>query len=276
MKKYGILAHPAGHSLSPAMFNAAFKEVGLDAEYRVYDVREEKLAEFMDTVKHEPINGLSVSLPHKEHVMLYMNEIDEDADKIGAVNCVKNQGGFLYGYNTDFIGSNKAMTEVVGSLSGKKAVVIGAGGAARAVAYGLLKEGASVAIFNRHKEKAVKLAEEFSGMFGVEVKSGRLKDCSGIDGGDILIQTTSIWMVEPGVGMEEFLPEDFAAKFDVVMDIVYKPLITPLLEAARNMGKTIITGDKMLLYQGIEAFRLWIGKEAPVEVMKSALEKSLV
>jgi len=275
MKKYGILAHPAGHSLSPVMFGVAFKAVEIDAEYRFYDVLERDLAEFMKNVKHDPISGLSVSLPHKEDVLLYLDEIDEDAKRIGAVNCVRNRGGFLYGYNTDFVGSNKALTEVVGSLSGKRAVVIGAGGAARAVIYGLLKDGAEVAIINRHKEKALELAEEFSKTFGVEILSGGTENADSFEG-DILIQATSIWTLNPEAKLSDLVSSEFVEKFDVVMDIVYKPLITPLLKAAQDSGKTIITGDKMLLYQAVEAFKLWTEKDAPVEVMRGVLGKGLV
>lgn len=275
MKKYGILAHPAGHSLSPVIFGAAFKEVGLDAEYRFYDVLERDLAEFMENVKHEPISGLSVSLPHKEDVMLYLDEIDEDARKIGAVNCVVNRGGFLYGYNTDFVGSNKALVEVVGGLRGRKAVVIGAGGAARAVVHGLLKEGAEVTIINRHKEKALKLAEEFSKMFGVEILSSGIEDAENFSG-NILIQATSIWTLDPEAELSDLVSENFIKKFNVVMDIVYKPLITPLLKAAQGLGKTVITGDKMLLHQAVEAFKLFTEKEAPVGVMRNTLKKCLV
>lgn len=268
-KKYGILAHPAGHSLSPAIFNTAFKEAGLDAEYRIYDVPEPKLAEFMDVVKHEPVSGLSVSLPHKEKVMLYLNEVDGDAKKIGAVNTVVNRGGFLYGYNTDFVGANKALTEVVGSLKGKKVVLLGAGGAARAITYGLLKKGAEVSILNIDKEKAAELAGEFDVPFGL------LSDAEQYDG-DILINTTSIWTLNPEAELSDLVSGEFVKKFEMVMDIVYKPLMTPLLVAAESMGKTIITGDKMLLYQAVEQFKLFTEKEAPVEVMRKELDEGLV
>jgi len=244
-KKYGILAHPAGHSLSPAIFNAAFKEAGLDAEYRVYDIPELNLAEFMDTVKHDPISGLSVSLPHKEAVITYLDEISEDAEKIGAVNTVVNRGGFLYGYNTDFVGANKALKEVVGSLEGKKIVLLGAGGAARALTYGFVEDGADVVILNIDKDKA----EELAGEFGAS--SGLLADAEQYDG-DILVNATSIWTLKPEAELSDLISEGFVKKFDVVMDIVYKPLMTPLLVAAESMGKTVITGDKMLLYQALE------------------------
>ncbi len=269
-KKYGILAHPAGHSLSPAIFNAAFKEAGLDAEYRVYDIPDVKLAEFMKTVRHEPVSGLSVSLPHKEDVRTYLDEVDEDAKKIGVVNTVLNRGGFLYGYNTDFVGANKALKEAVGELSGKKAVVIGAGGAARAVVYGLLKEGAEVAIINRSKDKAEELAGDFEG-----VLYGGINEADKFDG-DILVQASSIWTLNPDAELNNLISEQYVKRFDVVMDIVYKPLMTPLLVAAESMGKTVITGDKMLLYQAVEQFKLFTEKDAPVEVMRKELSEGLV
>jgi len=275
-KKYGILAHPAKHSLSGVMQNAAFKAVGIDAQYGLFDIPVEGLDEFMDYVKHEPIYGLSVSFPHKGNVMKYMNEIHEDAQKIGAVNTVVNKGGFLYGYNTDFTGSNKALEEVVGRLKGKKVAVLGAGGAARAVAYGLLKEGAEVSIYNRSKPNAKELADYFSGLFGVEVVAGTLDEMAEIEHGDILIQTTSIWMTPDEAKLEDLIPESVVAKFDVMEDIVYVPLKTPLIKAAERLKKTVITGDKMLLYQGMEQFKLWTKKEAPVKVMRTELEDNLV
>jgi shikimate dehydrogenase len=269
-KKYGILAHPAGHSLSPAIFNAAFKEAGFDAEYRVYDIPDVKLAEFMKTVRHEPVSGLSVSLPHKEDVMTYLDEIDEDARAIGAVNTVVNRGGFLHGYNTDFVGANKALEEAVGELSGRKAVVIGAGGAARAVVYGLLKEGAEVAIINRSKDKAEELAGDFDG-----VLYGGIEEADKFDG-DILVQASSIWTLNPDAKLDNLISEQYVKRFDVVMDIVYQPLMTPLLAFAESMGKKVVTGDKMLLYQAIEQFKLFTEKDAPVEVMSKELDEGLV
>lgn len=278
-KKYGILAYPAKHSLSPVMHNAAFRELGIDAQYGSFEIPENGLDDFMKTVKHEPIHGLSVSLPYKETVMNYINEIDDDAKKIGAVNTVVNRGGFLYGYNTDFLGSNLALKEELGDLNGKEIVVVGAGGAARAVVYGLLKEGAKVSIFNRHKERADELRAEFSEMFGVEILSDDLENIWKIEKADALIQTTSIWIMSPDMNekeAEKFIPKEYVDRYDVVMDIVYKPLLTPLIKMANSLGRKTVTGDKMLLHQATEQFRLFTGKDAPVEVMRGALGENLV
>lgn len=286
-KKYGILAYPAKHSLSPVMHNAAFKAAGIDAQYGVFEIPEAGLQDFFDQVKHEPISGLSVSLPYKEEVIHFLNKVDQDALKIGAANTVLNKSGFLYGYNTDFLGSNRALKEVLKDLSGVKAVVIGAGGATRGIIYGLLKAGVDLkAIFNRTAQKAVDMAEEFGEMFGVEIDGRDLKEleklpyCNELNAGrSVLIQASSIWTLNPGMSEEEveaFCPSEYVDCFDVVMDIVYKPLKTPVLKIAEAKGKEIITGEKMLLYQAVEQFKIWTGQEAPVKAMQDALDNSLV
>ena len=264
MKTYGILAYPAKHSLSPMMFNAAFKAARIDAQYGVFEIPENEFASFMKQVRDEEIAGLSVSLPYKEVILAQMNEVDEDARKIGAANTVVNEGGLLKAYNTDFVGFNKA----VGDVKGMSVVVMGAGGAARAIVYGLKKAGAAkITVLNRDDGKALKLAEEF-GVAG----AGLEKKMEF--GGDLLVQASSIWTLHPDLNEEEvreFCPEEFVKKFSVVTDIVYKPRMTPLLKIAEGLGKKIVTGDMMLLYQAAEQFKLFTGKEAPVEVMEREL-----
>lgn len=259
-KRYGILAYPAKHSLSPLIHNAAFKELSIDAEYGVFEIDEMGLQNFMEYVKSEPISGLSVSLPHKVNIIQYMHVIDDNAKAIGAVNTVLNKSGILYGYNTDYIGSNAAL----GDIKGKSFAVLGAGGAARAVVYGLLKEGGFVTIYNRSIDKAKKLAEDLGAEFG---------DFANISGGDVLIQTTSIWINNPDA--THIVPEDVVKKFNTVMDIVYTPLKTPLIKMAESLGKTVITGEKMFLYQAAEQFKIWTGQKAPIELMQKLLSQSL-
>ncbi len=273
MKKYGILAYPAKHSLSPAMHNAAFKALNIDAEYLIFEIPKEELSAFIDKVRHEPISGLSVSLPYKEEIINFVDEIDEDAKRIGAINTILNKDGKLYGYNTDFVGCNKALKEFVGDLKDKKIVIFGAGGVSRAICYGALKEGAEVFIFNRHEEKAIKIADDFKKIFGEKIHAYPLKEMYKIDKSDIFIQATSIWTLNENMKKEEIekiFPEEFVNKFDVVMDVIYKPLVTPLLKIANRLGKKIITGDKMLLYQAEKQFELWTGEKAPVEIMRKA------
>ncbi|MBI4232552.1 shikimate dehydrogenase [Candidatus Peregrinibacteria bacterium] len=270
-KQYGILAYPAKHSLSPVMHNAAFKALGIDAEYRIYEIPDYELASFMENVKVEPISGLSVSLPYKEVIVNFLNRVDEDAKKIGAVNTVVNSGGALSGYNTDYSGATEALKETYGSLEGKKVVIIGAGGSARAVVYGLLREGASVWIKNRTRQKADMLAVEFAELFNAEIHSC---DWNDLISGNILIHSTSLWHERPEE-IPSFCDLDYVNHFDVVMEVAYAPLITPLLKAAEKLGKKTISGDKMLLHQAVGQFKLWTGQEAPVEVMREALNTAL-
>ncbi len=259
-KKYGILAFPVNHSLSPLIHNAAFKERGIDGEYGVFEVNEIGLQNFMEFVKAEPISGLSVSLPHKVNIMQYMHVIDDDAKSIGAVNTVLNNRGTLYGYNTDFAGSNAAL----GEIKGKKFAILGAGGAARAIVYGILKEGGAATVYNRSFDKAKKLADDLGAKAG---------DFSNIQGGDVLIQATSIWIHDPLA--TEIVPSSVVEKFDTIMDIVYSPLKTPLLELAESLGKKVITGDKMFLHQAAKQFEIWTDQKAPVELMQKLLADNL-
>ncbi len=272
-KQYGILAYPARHSLSPAVHDAAFKCLKIDAQFGFFETPESEIPSFIESVLSEPISGLAVSLPYKELVMNYMNKIDEDALKIGAVNTVVNKGGMLYAYNTDWIGVQKALEESVGDFSGMNAVVIGAGGAARGVIYALLKGGAKVGVYNRTEEKAQELAKYFGDLFGVMVESGGIDK---IDSGDILINTTSIWLENEEAKVEDLMLENVVGRFKTVMDIVYKPLITPLLAAAQKAGSKVITGDKMFLYQAAAQCELWTGEKAPIEVMRETLNNCLL
>lgn len=285
MHQYGILAYPAGHSLSPIMHNSAFAALGMDAEYGVFEIAENDLEEFFRRSRNEPIAGLSVSLPYKEIVMNFLDEVDVNARQIGAVNTVVNKNGVLYGYNTDFIGSNRAIEEVYKFDRNKEqiAVILGAGGAARAIAYGLLKEGVHVWIKNRNKDKADQVALEFAELFETEIHSVEWDDWGT---GDVLINATSFWLENKEITEKElpyFCSKKYLKEFKIVMDISYNiklknfdnNLKTPLLLKAEEFEKKIITGDKMLLYQAVEQFRLWTGKEAPIEIMQQALKEGL-
>lgn len=282
IKKYGILAYPSKHSLSPVMHNAAFKALGMDAKYSAFEVAEKDLDVFFEIVKTEPIEGLSVSLPYKERVIPYLERLNEDAEKIGAVNTIINIDGHLGGFNTDFLASNKALFSDLSPRDHipKKdpvAVVIGAGGAARAVCYGLLKMGVHVWVGNRTKSKADGIAMEFAEMFtDAEIHSVPLDD---LGSGDFLINTTSIWMTNSQMGVAElpyFCKPEYVKHFKVVMDISYRPLETPLIQVARELGKHAITGDQMLLYQALDQFELFTGKKAPLGIMRKALREALV
>ncbi len=258
-QRFGILAFPAKHSLSPVMHNAAFQALDIDAEYGFFEIPPEDLDPFMIEAR-QSIAGLSVSVPYKEAILKYLDEISPEAEKIWAVNTILNRNGRLSGFNTDFIGSNKALEEVC-DLKGKTVVVLGAGGSARAIIYGILEAGGRVLVKNRTQDKAEKLAEEF----GVKIA-----EWEALDQADILINTTSVWLENPDA-QPFFCKPEYLDNFKIVMDIFYKPLITPLLKEASKLGKTIVTGEKMLVFQAAEQFKIWTGREAPVEVMKKAI-----
>lgn len=279
MKRYGILANPAGHSLSPAMHNAAFKSLHMQAQYEVFEIAEEDLGKFIKSARNQGIEGLSVSLPFKEKVVQYLDKVDKNAARIGAVNTIVNREGFLHGFNTDYIAATKALfldQKAVDVDKKMLAVVIGAGGAARAICYGLMKLGMDVIVANRTRQKADAIAIEFAEIF--RKSAIHSSGINSIPKGDILINTASIWTKEPSIRIDSlpyFCKPEFVREFRLVMDICYRPLETPLIRAAKRMGIEYVTGDKMLLYQALDQFEIWTGRKAPVEVMREALENGL-
>jgi len=257
---YGIIGDPVSHSLSPIMHNLAFRELGLKAVYGAFMVKSAKLEKAIEGIRALNIKGLSVTIPHKEHVMKYLDEIDKTASKIGAINTIVNKEGFLIGYNTDWIGVLKSFTESGVELKNKKVIIVGAGGASKAVIYAVISGGAKVVeVYNRTFEKAKALEEKFE---IVAKPWEELKNASG----DIIIQTTSVGLKS----WETPVEEEVLSRFKVAMDIVYLPLKTKFLSLAEKYCK-IIDGLQMLLYQGVEQFKLWTGKEPPVELMKKAI-----
>ncbi len=258
---YGIIGHPVAHSLSPAMHNRAFRFSNINAVYLAFDVVD--LASAMGGVRSLGIKGLSVTIPHKESIMPFLDEIDSMASRIGAVNTVVNKGNKLVGFNTDWLGAVRALEEVT-DLRGKNILVLGAGGSARAVCVGLRDRGASVHVANRTVEKARVLAQLCDGAYsGLD----ELDDVS--NWAEILVNTTSVGMLPDGD--RSLVPEALLSRFKVVMDLVYSPIETKLLVDAKNHGCKVISGLKMLLYQAISQFELWTGQSAPVQEMEKVL-----
>ncbi len=263
MDIYGIIGWPVSHSLSPAMHNTAFSALGIKAVYGLLPVRPERLEAAIEGLRALGIKGVSVTVPHKERVIKYLDEVDEIAQEIGAVNTIINKEGLLCGTNTDWLGAKRALEEVT-NLCEKEVVVVGAGGSARAIVYALVKSKAKVIIYNRTFSKAKALAEEFGAQARALEELNRAK-------GDILVQTTSV-----GLGEDQTLvPEEILSRFEAVMDIVYVPLETKLLRQAKEAGCKVIHGLKMLVYQGMEQFRLWTGQEPPMNLMEEAALKAL-
>jgi len=260
-----IIGDPVEHSLSPAMHNAGYKALGIEDQFVFLGakVRVEDVRIVIEAMKKMGIHGLTCTIPHKVEVMKFLDEIDPIAKKIGAVNTVLNKNGRLIGFNTDWLGVVVPLEKIT-KLFDKNVLVLGSGGAARAVVFGLLKKGANVKIFNRTKEKAVVLAEEFG------CQTTGLKDESEISNFNIIINTTSVGM-KP-LENETPVPTEFINKKQIIFDIVYVPHETKLLKDAKKRGAKIIHGVEMLLHQGTAQFKIYTGHSAPEDIMRKVLE----
>lgn len=258
-KIYGIMGKPVSHSLSPAMHNAAFQELGLNNIYVAFEV--EDVAPALDGFRALGVRGVSVTIPHKQTVIPYLDSIDPVAEKIGAVNTLVLDNQHIRGLNTDWVGAMQAL-EMATDLSGKKVFVIGAGGSARAIGFGLREKGAKILLANRTLSKGQALARDL----GCEcIPLTELADVHA----DALVNTTSVGMT-PHIA-DSPVPGAVLSNITAVMDIVYSPAETQLLRDAIHAGCRTVDGRYMLLYQGVAQFELWTGRNAPVDVMRTAL-----
>ncbi|MHC1599668.1 MAG: shikimate dehydrogenase [Candidatus Methanospirareceae archaeon] len=267
---YGILGDPVEHSLSPVMHNAAFEKLGMDAVYLAFRVSKGELEDAIKGAKSLGILGLNVTIPLKEKALLFV-DAEEVAKRIGAINTIDFSSGTSIGYNTDGIGSMRVLKETVGELKGKKALILGAGGAAKAISFYLDIEGARVTIANRTKERAAQLASNLRNADAIGLDAELKKQ---IKASDILIQATSVGMhphEDATLVTADMMHPDL-----VVFDIVYNPMETRLLKEAKRAGvKKVVNGVKMLVYQGAASFRIWTKKEPPIEVMETAVTDAL-
>jgi shikimate dehydrogenase len=265
-----IIGDPVEHSLSPVMHNAAFKELGLNLVYVAFTVTSTELKTAVLGAKSLGVRGLNVTMPHKNAVMSHLDEVDSTAKSIGAVNTVLNNQGKLIGYNTDGSGAMIALQENGVYPEEKKLVLLGAGGAAKAIAYQAAQDVEELVILNRTAEKAKKLAEALKS-FDAKVKAGTLSSevlKQELPTTDILVNATSAGM-HPDVDISP-VPSDLLHSDLSVMDIIYNPLETKLLKDAKSAGAKVVSGIEMLLYQGAVAFEIWTNCPAPVEVMREA------
>lgn len=273
-KVVGLIGEPVEHSFSPPMHNEAFKTLGLDYVYVPFNVSPNNLKSAIEGANSLNIQGLNVTIPHKINVINYLNELDPIAELIGAVNTIDFKN--LKGYNTDGIGCIRAIEEVT-KIKDKNIVVAGAGGAARAIVFYLAKYGAEeVNILNRNLKKAENLASDLLASNLISnVNSSDISEISKfISDADILIDTTPIGM-HPNVSDEPIVKAADIHEELVVNDIVYNPNETVLLKEAIKANAKVVYGIKMLLYQGAESFKIWTGREAPIDVMEAKLKETL-
>ena len=266
-----IIGDPVEHSLSPVMHNAAFKELGLNLVYVAFTVTTKELKDAILGARRLGLRGLNVTMPHKNAVMNYLDEVDATAKAIGAVNTILSNQGKLIGYNTDGNGAMIALQENGVYPEEKKLVLLGAGGAAKAIAYHAAQDVDELVILNRTPEKAKKLAEALRKSFGNKVKGGTLSSTvlkDELETADILVNATSVGM-HPNVNSSP-VPSSLLRRDLCVMDIIYNPLETRLIADAKSVGAKVVSGLEMLIYQGAVAFEIWTNCPAPVEVMRNA------
>jgi shikimate dehydrogenase len=262
-KIFGILGRPVAHSLSPAMHNAAFRHLGINAVYVAFPVTH--LAQAVSGLRGLSIGGVSVTIPFKEEIIPLIDALDPQAAAIGAVNTVVHREARLIGYNTDWLGAVAALTARI-SLKGRHVLLLGAGGASRAIAFGVFQEGGKVSLTDIDAGRAANLAREV----GAEaLPPAALADCPAT----VLVNATPVGLAPDLDGIP--IHPDLLPRFQVVMDIVYQPLQTRLLREAAARGCAAIDGLQMLIHQATAQFELFTGRPAPADVMSRAAYEAL-
>ena len=267
-KSFAVIGDPIDHSLSPNIHSAAFRELDLDSSYIAYRIPKGELAEGIEGLKKIKIDGFNITIPHKIEMMKYLDKIDESCSLIGAVNTVSNIDGVLKGYNTDMDGFLEPFKKKELKISDTKVLLIGAGGAARAIVAGFAKEKAnSITIANRTLENANNLSE-FAKKIGLDANAVKIEDVKdSAKNYDIIVNATSVGLRnEPSVISLEGISEK-----TIVYDIVYMPMNTDFIKKAKEEKAIIIYGYEMLLGQAVRAFEIWHDIEAPYNAMKKAL-----
>lgn len=261
-----VIGDPISHSLSPQMHNTGYEALGIDDQfvYVAAQVEPTYLDEAVRGFRGLNIRGISVTIPHKSRIMDFLDEIDETAQTIGAVNTIVNENGVLKGSNTDWLGVVTPLEKIV-SLQNKTVALLGAGGAARGAIYGIKQKGGSVTIFNRTVDTAKALADEF------DCDIASLDELEKARDTDIIFNATSV-----GLNSDETpLPKEYITDKHIVFDAIYTPHETRLLKDAKERGATVIHGIEMLLHQGMAQFKQFTEKEAPEEKMREVLLSSV-
>jgi shikimate dehydrogenase len=273
VKIYGLIGYPVKHSLSPAMHNAAFRALKINAEYKLFEVKAQELERFLQSLSEKNIYGLNVTIPYKEKVMPFLEKISKEAQLIAAVNTIKVSNNRLEGFNTDGEGFLKHLSEDLHfSPESKIIAIIGAGGAAKAVSVYIGKiKPKRISIYDIDKAKLSALLSHLKENFhDIEFKRANSIEELSIQESDLLVNAAPIGMKETDPCL---VGEKFIHKNLLVYDLIYNPKETKLLKIAREKGARTSNGLGMLLYQGILSFELWTGEKAPHEIMQEALNE---
>ncbi|MFO7797338.1 MAG: shikimate dehydrogenase [Promethearchaeia archaeon] len=272
----GLIGHPVQHSMSPIMHNAVIQKLNLKYIYLAFDVDPKNLKKAMSGIRALNIKGINVTIPYKQEIMKFVDEIDPLAKKIGAINTIKNVDGYLIARNTDTAGAKKSLKDAKCKFQGKNVLVLGAGGASRAICFALAEEANKIIISNRTEDKAISLAKEIKNKVNTDAEGySNQKNIleKFIENVDILINTTPLGMYPKTNQIP--LPEHLLIEDLFVFDVIYNPLKTKLLKVAEKKGCNILGGLDMLVNQGALAFEWWTGKEADINLMKTKITKYL-
>ncbi len=271
-KTFCLIGHPVEHSMSPTMWNPALQELGLDYVYVAFDVHPDNLRKAVDAFRALDIKGINVTIPHKETIIKYLDEIDPIAEKMGAINTIKNENGYLKARNTDAGGAKKSLLDAGCTISGNNILIIGSGGVARALCYTLSEEAEKIVLTDIIEEKAITLANEVkekmnANIIGKMSNEATIKE--EIKNADILINATSLGMY-PKMDVTP-VPKDLLHSDLFVFDVIYNPLETLLMKEAVEIGCKTLSGLDMLVNQGVLAFEWWTGKTPNSSTMKSKI-----
>ena len=272
MKYIGLIKNSTSHSLSPILFKSVFKDLKLDYRHAVLNVRELDLNSTLNFLKNDFFLGANVTIPHKENILKFLDWISEEAKIIGAVNTIVNKEGKLFGYNTDVFGIQSSLEKYSDEIKNKSVLILGAGGAARAVVYTLIKyfDVAEVKIYNRTIDRTQKLINDFQNLTNKISVASELKNNSE----KLIINTTSIGMV-PKIN-EMPIPSEFSfLENQIVFDVIYNPIETEFLKKARLANAVTINGLVMFITQAEKSFEIWTGKKIKKDVILNDLIKVL-
>ncbi|MBM7838060.1 shikimate dehydrogenase [Alkalihalobacillus xiaoxiensis] len=274
MRHYALIGQPVSHSKSPQMHVSAYKELGLKANYTAYDVSETDLSTVINRMRNGEIDGMNVTIPHKVAIINYLDAIDNDARIIGAVNTVVRKENQLIGFNTDAPGFIQSLKQAKNGapFQKKKALVLGAGGAARAIIYAMSEEGVQVTLTNRTMSKATALANDFS-QYGIIVQDLSMTE-ERLGDYDIVVNTTSVGMYphvdELPLKLENLSPDA------LVCDLIYNPMETAILKEAKKRGNPILNGLGMFVNQAAFSIRHWTGLMPNSSLMAEAVKKEFL
>ena len=271
-KVFCIIGHPVEHSMSPTMWNPALQELGLDYVYVAFDVHPDNLEKAVDAFRFLGIRGANVTIPHKNSILKFLDEIDPIAEKMGAINTVKNEGGYLKATNTDAPGAKKSLLDAGCSIEGKNILFLGSGGVARSLAYLFSEEAKRIVLTDIIKERAVTIASEIKKNMDANIEgelASEKKISKLIKQTDLLINATPLGM-HPHTDATP-LSKELLHKDLFVFDVIYNPMETKLMKDAADIGCKTLSGLDMLVNQGVLAFEWWTGKSPNSKLMKSKI-----